>query len=247
MRLNQFLAKSLGVSRRQGDKLIQGRCVSVNEQEGKLFMQVNHGDEVRVWQNKQWERISWPNDESTVLFYKPIFSVTTRSDPQKRKTIYDFLPKTYHNLKPAGRLDYMSEGLIILSSDGDLLQKLTHPKHGGKKLYLVELNTCFKQSEVEQMTGGMELEGYPLNPMRVFQDPELLQKYSFLKLDRGCCWFFFELTEGRNQQIRKVCSKFNKKVHRLIRLKHEMFEVNLELYKKKHLVVDHHQLKLRET
>ena len=66
--------------------------------------------------------------------YKPIFCVTTRNDEVKRKTIYDFLPKSYLELKSAGRLDYMSEGLLVLSNDGDLIYQLTHPSNKSEKV-----------------------------------------------------------------------------------------------------------------
>ncbi len=237
MRLNQFLARSLGISRREGDSWVRQRKVRVDGQFGELFTQVQEGCLVEVNHGTAWQRLDWPSDNRTVLMYKPIFCVTTRSDPQKRKTIYDFLPKIYHNLKPAGRLDYMSEGLLVLSTDGDFLQKLTHPKFGGSKTYLVGLNTCFEQNEIEQMAEGFELEGYQLNPIKVWQDCTLLKKHDYLKLDSKTNWYFFELTEGRNQQIRKMCLNFGKKVCRLVRLKQGKFELTERLYQKKYLSV----------
>jgi 23S rRNA pseudouridine2605 synthase len=235
MRLNQFLAKSLGISRRQGDELIQKDQVQVNEQIGQLFTQVQADDRVEVWQKNQWQGLNWPSENRTILMYKPIFCVTTRSDPQKRQTIYDHLPKIYHHLKPAGRLDYMSEGLLVLSTDGDMLQKLTHPKFGGSKIYLVGLNTGFEQDQIKQIVQGMDLDNYLLNPVKVWQNVELLKKYDYLKLDPKTNWYFFELTEGRNQQIRKMCAHFGKKVRRLIRLKQGEFELSQQLYEKKYL------------
>lgn len=237
MRLNQFLARNLGISRRQGDELISKQKVKVNQVLGQLFTQVLESDRVEVETAGTWKSLAITKKIQTILFYKPIFCVTTRSDPDGRKTIYDHLPKVYHELKPAGRLDYMSEGLLLLSNDGDLLQSLTHPKFGSKKKYLVGLNTCFEESQIEQMQAGIRIDEYDLNPVRVWQDPERISNLAYLKLDPNTNWYFFELSEGRNQQIRKMCQQFEKKVRRLIRIQQGNYQVSAELYQNKILTV----------
>ncbi len=236
MRLNQFLAKNLGISRRQADQLIVSKKVKVNNTVGELFMRVGEADKVEVKTQTGWQRLYNQKLNQTVLFYKPIFCVSTRSDPLKRKTIYDFLPKIFGDLKPAGRLDYMSEGLMVLSSDGNLLQKITHPRFGSTKQYLVAIDKPFEPVQIAQIQEGMRLDDYDLNPVKVWQSVVQLKNFEYLKLDTKSHWYFFELTEGRNQQIRRMCKFFGKKVRRLIRIKQGNYELTRELYEKKVLV-----------
>jgi len=236
MRLNQFLAKNLGISRRQADQLIISKKVKVNGAFGELFIRVEEADKVEVKTQTDWQTLHHQKLNQTILFYKPIFCISTRYDPLKRKTIYDFLPKIFRHLKPAGRLDYMSEGLMVLSSDGDLLQKITHPRFGSIKQYLVAIDKPFESIQIILMQEGMRLDDYDLNPVKVWQSAVQLKTFEYLKLDPRLHWYFFELTEGRNQQIRRICKLFGKRVRRLIRIRQGNYELTRELYEKKVLV-----------
>lgn len=237
MRLNQFLARNLGISRRQGDQLIVQHKVKVNGHCGQLFTRVEDTDVVEIEKQGTWSQINVVKQVQTILFYKPIFCLTTRFDPIGRKTIYHHLPPAYHHLKPAGRLDYMSEGLLVLSNDGRLLQSLTHPRFHSRKVYLVSVHEPFATAEIQQMQQGIRLDGYNLNPVEVWQDPVALTEWSYLKLANSTNWYFFQLTEGRNQQIRKLCNLFGKRVSRLIRLQQGSYQVSAQLYQQKILHV----------
>jgi 23S rRNA pseudouridine2605 synthase len=251
-RLNQFLAKNLGVSRRQSDVWITKKEIKVNDQIAVLGQKILGKEKIEVFKSECWQELNNTNlDDITILFYKPICSITTKFDPQKRKTIYDFLPKVYANLKPAGRLDYMSEGLLVLSNNGDLIQELTHPKNLHNKIYLVGLKNSLSKENQEELKKGVNLDGYLLNPMLVelfkkpqnFEQKERLENnhfddnFEYLNLNKDLFWYKFELTEGRNNQIRKICEIYGQKVLRLIRIKQGDFVLNEKLYKQRILVV----------
>jgi 23S rRNA pseudouridine2605 synthase len=236
MRLNQFLAKNLGISRREGDSWISQKKVKVENKLAEIGQKIEK-ESVQILENGNWSEISQLKNQTTILFYKPIFSLTTRNDPQKRKTIYNFLPKTYQTLKPAGRLDYMSEGLLVLSSDGELIQKLTHPKFNHQKEYLVALNGSFSTKLISQLKKGIKLDDYQLNSVKVeiFKD---FEKFDYLKFDLKLNWYKFTLSEGRQNQIRRICQLDQYKVVRLIRISQGEFKLSQELYDKKHLIYE---------
>ena len=236
-RLNQYLAKNTGISRRQADELISKSKVKINGVVATLGQKVDEEKDVvemvEKWSTKKVD--AQKDAETTILFYKPIFCLTTRKDPQKRKTIYDFLPHQYHNLKPAGRLDYMSEGLLIMSNDGNLINELTHPKYESDKRYIVGLNQPLTSHQVAQASSGkMEIDEYEINPVIITELSSTARaKFDYLGLDKKLAWYHFELSEGRNNQIRKMCEFFNKKVVRLIRSKQGEYELDSQLYKSK--------------
>ena len=216
IRLNRFLARSGVCSRRQADQLIKKGCVKVN---GiivtKLGTKVDIDDEVVV-NGKKVSIDAFKNKRFTyIALYKPIKVVTTLSDPQKRKTILDILPENLRKLGlvPVGRLDYFSEGLLILSNDGDFVYKMTHPKFHLKKVYVVEIKGVVQDVHLEVMKKGMELKGlkYKLAPVNV----KILKK-----IDPTHFILKFELMQGINRQIRRMCHAFGWKVLKLKRIMH---------------------------
>jgi 23S rRNA pseudouridine2605 synthase len=232
MRINQFLAHHLGVSRREGDELVKQGLVEINGELANLFDQAVDGDAVRFFNKNNWENVGGVKNE-TVLFYKPIFSVCTKKDPQDRKTVYDLLPKKYQSLKTAGRLDYMSEGLIVLSNDGDVIYKLTHPSQETSKIYLVALKEKMPEEALKILQKGIKLDEYQLQPCKItlFSD---FANYDYLKLDQEFrTWYAFELFEGRNNQIRQMCEAVGYKVQRLIRIKQGNYKLTKQLYEQK--------------
>lgn len=238
MRLNQFLAKNLGLSRREADGYIEKGFVKVNGKKGEFHNKVDENDTIEVLYNKKWEIATNSPKTRTIIFYKPIFSITSRNDELDRKTIYKHIPKKYHDLKPAGRLDYMSEGLLVLSNNGNLLQELTHPKFEHEKTYLVAVKTPFEKNEIEKIEKGLFLEDekYKLNSVKIKKIKDL-DKYKYLKLQKHYNWYTFVLSEGRNNQIRKMCFQFDKKVLRLVRIQQGEYKISEKLYKQKLLEI----------
>lgn len=155
MRLNKFLAQcNVAQSRRKADELIATGVVKIN---GKIVTElgavVNPKDKVEVY-NKP---VSLPQFKY-VIFYKPAGYITTLSDEKARKTIYDILPPELKSLKPVGRLDKDSTGLLILTNDGDLINDLTHPSAKVAKHYRVVAKGKMKLPHLEEMAKGIEIE-----------------------------------------------------------------------------------------
>ncbi|MCX6969648.1 MAG: pseudouridine synthase [Verrucomicrobia bacterium] len=155
MRLNRFLAAAGLGSRRSCENLIASGAVAINgSRVEKLATVVADGDDVRV--HGRIIRVAKP---MYVLFHKPRGFVVTKSDERGRRTIYDLLPPEFTTLFHVGRLDRDSEGLLLLTNDGDLAQKLTHPSHGIEKEYEVTLDKSFDSAHSAKMIRGIFIEG----------------------------------------------------------------------------------------
>jgi len=151
VRLNKYLA-SCGIgSRRACDELIASGRVDVNGAPCiKLATRVTETDSVRV----DGKRV-FPKEEIVVIFHKPRGYVCTRSDELGRDTIYSLLPASLHALHHVGRLDTDSEGMLILTNDGDLSQQLMHPSKSVEKEYLVTSNQAFENAHLDQFLAGV--------------------------------------------------------------------------------------------
>ncbi len=197
MRINRFLAQATGVSRRAADGLIAEGAVLVNGYPSSTGHIVTPDDTV-TYRGKSYtlSQIAGPESKITLLFNKPAGYVVSR-DGQGSDTIYDILPEDYQQLKPIGRLDKYSSGLLLLTNDGALSQELTHPKHQKVKVYEVTLSQ-------------------PLAPLH----RQMIQDHGVL-LDDGPSKFELErvgttdskgndklwrvtMREGRNRQIRRT-------------------------------------------
>lgn len=151
IRLNKFLA-SCGVgSRRACDAIIkEGRVYVNNAVCDNPAIRVGVDDTVRVGR-----KVVAPRDIEVVLFNKPRGLVCTVSDELGRETIYSALPRKFHHLKNVGRLDKDSEGIIVLTNDGELALELTHPSHKVEKEYIVTLNTSFDNAIMDKLVSGV--------------------------------------------------------------------------------------------
>lgn len=150
-RLNKFLASCGLGSRRACDELIQSGRVEVNGAPCiNMGTRISPGDHVRM----DGKRVA-PKDQAIVAFHKPRGYVCTREDELGRETIYSLLPDTLRSLHHVGRLDRDSEGLLILTNDGDLSQQLMHPSKSVEKEYLVTSNQAFENSHLDQFLEGV--------------------------------------------------------------------------------------------
>lgn len=155
MRLNRFLAAAGLGSRRSCDQLITSGAVVINGTRiQNLATQVVDGDDVRV--NGRRIHAATP---VTLLLHKPRGFVVTRSDDRGRRTVYDLLPSEYSALFHVGRLDKESEGLLIMTNDGALAQRLTHPSHTIEKEYEVSLDKSFDPADESKLIKGFHIEG----------------------------------------------------------------------------------------
>ena len=155
MRLNRFLAAAGLGSRRSCEDLIASGSVVINgSRVEKLATVVGGDDDVRVH-----GRIIRASRPVYVLFHKPRGFVVTKSDERGRRTVFDLLPPEFSTLFHVGRLDKESEGLLLLTNDGDLAQKLTHPSHEIEKEYEVTLDKSFDPAHSAKMIRGIFIEG----------------------------------------------------------------------------------------
>ena len=206
-RLQKVMAKAGIASRRKCEELIAEGAVKVNgrqvtEQGIKVDPQK---DKILV----QGKLINRPEDKVYLLMYKPRGYVTTLNDPEGRKTIVDLLKKIKERVYPVGRLDYDSEGLLLITNDGELANALTHPSHEVKKTYLVTVVGIPLAKSLEQMSKGLELEDGITAPTLVTL-VEILEDRSLLEIT---------VHEGKNRLVRRMCEKIGHPVLRLKRIR----------------------------
>lgn len=183
MRLNQFIAQATGISRRKADEVIIAGQVKVNGAPATVGMNVADTDTVEF----NGSTISTPLQKTTIMLNKPVGYVCSRQG-QGSKTIYELLPEKLHQLKPVGRLDKDSSGLLLLTNDGQLANQLTHPSFAKKKIYQITVNKELSAVDQDKIMQGIMLD----------------DGISKLQLDgRGKQWTV-GMYEGRNRQIRRT-------------------------------------------
>lgn len=194
MRLNKAIAASGLCSRRKADELILSGRVTVNGiAEPNPARQVSPEDALGV----DGRPLTGAQDFYYLMLNKPVQVVCTVNDPEGRPTVMDYLPKNMRALRlyPVGRLDYFSEGLLLLTNDGQLAQRLTHPSHHQPKTYEVLVRGAVSDASLAAMRHGMRLaEGEDLMPVEV--------EASFTK---GRTLLRMVLHQGLNRQIRRMC------------------------------------------
>ncbi len=206
VRLNKYIASSDLCSRRKADEYIKNGSVTVN---GKVVQELGYivNDKDKVFVNK---KLVTPAKHQYYRFFKPAGYITTREDDQGRKTIYDILPENLYSLKPVGRLDKDSTGLLILTNDGDLINALTHPSVKVPKVYLVTINSSIHRHELEKLANGIELE-----PGKIaYADIQVLD------MDSKHTEMQITLYQGMNRQIRKMFKSIGYEVKTLKRIQH---------------------------
>ena len=212
MRLNKYIASSGICSRRKADELIEQGVVSINGKKvTELGVLVGEKDKVFVENT-----LIRPKKFEYYRFYKPAGFITSADDEKDRKIIYDLLPPNMHNLKPVGRLDKDSSGLIILTNDGELINRLTHPSIKVPKIYIVSINGKIHLHHLEKMAQGIEIEEGKL----AYADTlikETANNRTVLQIT---------LYQGLNRQIRKMLEKLGFEVTSLKRIQHATIDID---------------------
>lgn len=186
MRINQYVARSTGLGRRAADELIAQGQVSVNGTVREPGYQVQTDDVVTL----NGQTVSPPDQLQTLLLNKPVGYVCSR-DGQGSPTIYQLIPRHFLHLKPIGRLDKDSSGLLLMTNDGDLANRLSHPKYAKNKVYLVRLNKPLSTKGQQQIENGVKL------------TDGISQLQLHAKDKAGLNWQV-TMHEGRNRQIRRT-------------------------------------------
>lgn len=205
-RLNKYIASSGLCSRRKADELIESGAVMVN---GKKVLELGFSVQPKdkVFVNG---KLIHPVKHIYYRFYKPAGYITTAEDEKGRKTIYDLLPEELHNLKPVGRLDRESTGLLILTNDGDLINELTHPSVKVPKLYRVSINGKISQNDIDTMYKGIELE----------PGKKAYAQVDVLEINNNQTVLEVLLYQGMNRQIRRMFEYLGFEVLTLKRIQH---------------------------
>ncbi|MBQ9425256.1 MAG: rRNA pseudouridine synthase [Erysipelotrichaceae bacterium] len=212
-RLQKIIARSGYCSRRKAEELISQGRVSVNGTVvSQLGAQAEESDEIRI------DGILLNEEEEKVVYLlnKPKNVISSANDDRGRKTVVDLIDSK-HRLYPLGRLDYDSSGLILLSNDGELMQKLIHPHFEVEKTYEVKIDSLICEEEIRKLEGGVQIDDYISAPCQI----ELVktnekQNTSSLKVI---------IHEGKNREIRKMFETIGCKVIRL----HRIREANIGL------------------
>lgn len=190
MRVNKYLADSGVASRRASDKLIEEGRVKVNGKICKVGDEIDIDDVVTV----DGSVVSPSKKFEYYIMNKPKGYVTTVKDDKGRKTVMDLLPEKIGRVYPVGRLDYDTEGLLILTSDGDLANRLTHPRNEVPKTYLVRIEGKISESVLAKLRNGVILDGVKTKKANV---KVVADNQKFTKMH-------VTITEGKNRQVRRM-------------------------------------------
>ena len=207
-RLQKFMAEAGVASRRACEELIRQGRVTVNGETASLGRSVEpEQDRVEL----DGKPVQKEQRRTVILLYKPRGVVSTSSDPEGRRTVQDYFREIPERLYNVGRLDLNSEGLLLMTNDGALANRLTHPRYGVDKTYYAVCDGRLTASEAAKLTNGIELEDGMTAPARVD---------AVRTTQRGDTSFLITIHEGRNRQIRRMLEAVG---HRTLRLKRERF------------------------
>ena len=238
IRLQKILSQAGVASRRAAERLIEEGRVSVN---GRTVREMGvkadpQADDIRV----DGRRLRAPERHRYILLNKPAGVVTTRSDPQRRQTVLDLLGGVREYVYPVGRLDYDSEGLLLLTNDGDLAARLTHPRHEVERTYEAYVAGTPDEEAIERLRRGIPLDGKRTMPAEVkLLSRAVLHKTAPRKgvpyeRDKGARdergkeashhkrangVLLITIREGRNRQVRRMCEAVGHPVRKLRRVR----------------------------
>lgn len=200
MRINKYIAQQTGLSRRAVDIAIQEKRVLVNNNLPAAGQLISDSDDVKL----DGQPLKKDIIKLTIMINKPVGYVVSR-DGQGSRTVYDLLPNQYRALKPVGRLDKDSSGLLLLTNDGNLAHELTHPKFQKLKKYKIALNKNLSNSDMDKITKtGVALE-------------DGISRFDLEPINQQPKEWKVEMKEGRNRQIRRTFEAIGYKVVKLHR------------------------------
>ena len=206
IRLQKYLSDAGLMSRRAAEEEIKLGNVSVNGHVAELGTKINPAKDVVAYKNR---RVVYEKREYTyIMMNKPRGYLSSTSDDRGRKCVTDLLKGVDARVYPVGRLDLISEGMLLLTDDGELKNRLTHPSYSLPKVYRVKVGGEVSESQYGILTSPMTIDGYEIKPVTV----------SVGEHDESGTVLKMTLTEGRNRQIRKMCEAADLTVKRLSRV-----------------------------
>jgi len=211
-RIAKLLARAGLCSRRDAERWIaQGRVSVDGAVLASPAVTVTTGNDIRV----DGKPIPEPDRARVWRYHKPAGLVTTHRDEKGRPTVFDALPKELPRLISVGRLDLSSEGLLLLTNDGELKRKLELPVTGWLRRYRVRVNGHVDPAKLAGLAGGVTVEGVDYGPIRASLDRQ----------QGDNAWLTLSLAEGKNREIRRVCEHLGYPVSRLIRIAYGPFQL----------------------
>ena len=212
-RIAKLLARAGVGSRRDVERMVEEGRIALN---GQVIVQpaplLSSLEGLTVDGNP----VAKPVSTRLYRFYKPVGCITAARDPKGRKTIYDVLPKDLPRLMPVGRLDYNTEGLLLLTNDGEFKRQLELPASGVERTYRARAFGEISQEQLEELSMGIEIDGVRYGKI----DANLERRTGRNQ------WVEMTLTEGKNREVRKVLEHFGLQVSRLIRTRYGSFELD---------------------
>ena len=210
-RLQKILARAGLGSRRSVEDLIRQRLVTINGTIAELGAKADLvNDSIKV----EGRRIRLPERHRYVVLHKPSGVMTTLKDPEGRDTVIDYIPRTLRSgLFPVGRLDYQSEGLILLTTDGAFADRVMHPRHGCSKVYLAKVRGEPTARDIQRLEAGIRLEGRKTKPCDIES-----KRMSSGRQASANTWWQVTLREGRTRQVREMFQRIGHPVQRLRRV-----------------------------
>jgi 23S rRNA pseudouridine2605 synthase len=207
IRLQKVLSQAGIASRRAAEKLIAGGRVMVNGTTvTEMGVKVDPAtSEIKV----DGRRVKAAERHRYILLYKPAGVVTTRSDPQRRRTVIELLSGVREYVYPVGRLDYDTEGLLLLTNDGELAAQLTHPRHGVERTYEAKVSGMPDEEALDRLRTGIPLDGHRTLPADVvLVNKGRRDRYGLVRMT---------IREGRNRQVRRMLEAVGHPVRELTR------------------------------
>ena len=206
IRLQKFLADAGVASRRSAEAEIEKGNVSVNGHVATVGMKINPREDIVTFRGK---RIAFEKREYIyIMMNKPRGYLCSTSDDRGRKCVTELIDGVDARIYPVGRLDLISEGMLLLTNDGELKNRLTHPSHSLPKVYRVKVGGKVTEAQHTTLTSPLEIDGYTIKPVEV----------TIGESDESGTVLKFTLLEGRNRQIRKMCEIAGLTVKRLSRI-----------------------------
>ena len=212
-RLQKLMAAAGLASRREAEKWISAGRVSVN---GRIASLGDSADPEKDHVEVDGRPLGSEERKYYVLLNKPVGYVSSRSDPEGRPVVTDLVREIPARLYPVGRLDLNTEGLLLLTNDGALANRLAHPRRQVEKTYLVRMRGTLSREALERLEGGILLEDGMTAPARVDK----------VRTATSHSWFHLTIREGRNRQVRRMCEAVGFQVSRLKRIRIAFLELD---------------------
>ena len=211
IRLQKYFTDCGIMSRRAAEAEIARGLVKVNGVTAEIGCKIDPESDTVEYKGRviSAENCGKSRRSTYILLNKPVGYVCTMSDEEGRLTVCDLVRSVKSRVYPVGRLDMYSEGLIIMTDDGELTNRMTHPSHGLKKTYIAEIPGNLTEEDAHRLGEPIEIDGYMIRRVEV----------ELVSVSGGVSKVKFVLSEGRNRQIRRMCADKGFKITKLTRIK----------------------------